>query len=377
MIPFSSHNSRNMWFRPGQILFTGSYSYEGAKERSVRGEPRRPHPFHKVMWSLTDPRPVPNGVDSVGCYYPHDMVLIRSQMSSLLSNTQADLSKNIIAMSADWEKLMPTQVSLGNFVRELAEMLPMFVFLPLRFAQVHRLVASAYLAWEFGWGPFWDDINKLAKLNDAMLKRVLFLMSAINAGNQGVTVKAFRVTTLPLGTPKVVDSPHLQWLYEPLGDGGPRHYTFKHSLVHRCSGRLVTSLSYMDLCELYEAGTLLKQALGLLDPAPAFWNALPKSFMVDWVAPIQPIMKKIAAANQQELTVDRFTHSISLSTTCVPSVYCPVPGHAYDEGLLPNVILVGRHYQRLLGVPPLELSLGGPLSPKRLAILLALLATYR
>lgn len=374
METFHADNTSLHYWRPGQFLNTGTFAIDGLKERSVRGEPRKPHPFQIRRFQHVSTDYLPN-LAGTGTYYPHDVGLLDSIANGLISSTHADLAKAYVSMTADWDSLMPTVFSVGNFIRELAEIIPTLAFLPIRFLTIHKAIAAGVLSWELGWEPMFRDLMKLATLNDAMLQRVLFLISATQQ-KEGITLKGYRVLQVPFDTPLHVESEHLRTMFDHVDDR-KRYYRVRHNIQVYASGRLKVGFSPVELYALYDAGMFLSAALGLLNLRAVVWNALPYTFMIDWVAPIQAAFKSVDGNGSEYLTVDRFTWSQSMLTTAVPSIYCPVPHLAYDQEFLARATITRRSYSRYVGTPPLDresFSLGGSLNPWRLAIIAALLA---
>lgn len=167
---------------------------------------------------------------------------------------------------------MTTDISLTNFLLELGDIKQLFHFWD-RTKSVINNMAAGHLNYSFGWRPFIGDLK-------AMIEQVALFEERLEDFTQraGVPQKRHFQASLPSST---ITSP--EWT-DPVS--GAKVYTktsYQEAIFHSTMGfrYSLPSYSFQDLKTRAWLDTL-----GLnLTPAQ-LWEALPFSFLIDWVADI-------------------------------------------------------------------------------------------
>lgn len=195
---------------------------------------------------------------------------------------------------------------------------------------------DTFLSWNFQWAPFISDLQTLTKIGDTAYKRLDYLRKT--AGKE-VTVR-YEVDDCYNHPDVGKDVYHLYF-------GGSEQYYVLRS--YEC--KFVSSWRlFHNLKDINDALSGLKSiyaSLGLNNPIKAFWNAIPFSFMLDWVGPFGKWLEKAAA---QPFTGE---WSISEVTSSTHEVYYIdfYNLNNYDQKVtLMQTVKVDR-YTRLDGLP--------------------------
>jgi len=199
---------------------------------------------------------------------------------------------------------VPTATSVINFAIELIELKPIFKSLlkipkHIRDGSLSKRVtgkhlsrrtpinvakggAKAFLAAEFGWLPFISDIMTFIGTMDAITKRLDYLRKT---KGKETTVRFVKEDAYqrPMGEIKL------------MGDGpnSREHISLDAYQLDFIS----TWKLFQDLEGLEDEWVKLRAAfayLGVNNPAKIVWNAIPFSFLVDWVTPVSDWLEKAA-----------------------------------------------------------------------------------
>lgn len=207
-----------------------------------------------------------------------------------------------------WTKLktqVPTEVELLNFIYELKDFKELGHSLakakgisgkhsvqvltdPLKgkkqkVRKAAKAVNDTFLSYNFMWAPFVGDLIKLTQVADGVAKRMAFLRKT---RGKEVTVK-FTKPDCYINSDLLAHNT----IWEN-GDWDEYHIMTKY----QCDFNVTCKL-YQDLEGLDDAWADLRAtfaALGINNPAKAVWQALPFSFLVDWVAPFGKWLERAA-----------------------------------------------------------------------------------
>jgi hypothetical protein len=201
---------------------------------------------------------------------------------------------------------VPQDVQVLNFIYELKDFIPLgkrlakaprgsrdiasgtLLTAPLK--GKHKIKKSAkavndtFLGFNFMWLPFVSDLKKLTQVSDNVAKRMKFLLQskkkevAIRIRKEDCYVHPLLNVDQSFGTADGV------W---------NRRFVMTK---YQCDFH-VTAKLYQDLEGLDDAFAGLRAtiaALGINNPVEAVWNAIPFSFLVDWVAPFGDWLERAA-----------------------------------------------------------------------------------
>jgi len=166
---------------------------------------------------------------------------------------------------------IPTEVSLANFsweLRELGQLLPKLE------NSIQSTISGGFLNFQFGWKPFLSDLQKLSGILSTVQGKINHLKQTYGKKTKlgmyrGDVLKPTFSDYTSIVTDARLNSVSYRWqLAEYRADLRAGGYLF-HKLK--------------DLDSLYGYIRALFVALGLDNPLRAVWQALPYSFVVDWV----------------------------------------------------------------------------------------------
>lgn len=206
-----------------------------------------------------------------------------------------------------WLTQIPEDVSLANFSYELTDFDYLFKnFFTQKKIQkdlsrdwrkdqrtIHpkkmpSMANSTFLSYNFGWAPFIGDLQKLANLTDSVAKRVSFLKT-----NRGKPVRLYRSKRyeLDISNPVIYSATNA-------GGGNSQHREFDAvsgyaELTASCT--LLQNIPGLD--EEWNRLRAVLAATGFNNPAKIVWNAIPFSFMVDWIVPMQSLLSRWCTVN--------------------------------------------------------------------------------
>lgn len=182
---------------------------------------------------------------------------------------------------------IPEELSIANFIYELKDFKELIKGLAETFKDrgknlkgltrkdLAKYGNNTFLSYHFAWTPFISDLRKIVALFDKILNRIKYLKS-IN----GKRVK-LHYRKLDFYKRELPTKDH------PYGD------TSEYTSRLECTSLVYNFYSTVDLyCELENLDTVEAKfratlaALGLNNPFAVVWNAIPFSFMLDWLLPI-------------------------------------------------------------------------------------------
>lgn len=258
---------------------------------------------------------------------------------------------------------IPTQVQLANFLYELRDIQGLIPKITKH--SPIKTVSSNFLGLEFGWKPMIGDIKKILDLASTVDKRLKYLKET---AGKTVTLKFERDMNLSQDPYSLVRS----------RDGSPRN--FKYKRVSQKGTFLLTGKLKQNLEDLDGIGAHLKAfaaATGFNNPAAIVWEAIPYSFVVDWLFHLQGIIGTMAIQPfGGEWTISDVGYSVKQSATYLVYQSFLWPASSNVDVLLGTLDI--KSYARKPGFPVVSLFItDGSLTPKQLALSLALLDQRR
>lgn len=291
------HNNNGTVYHVAEFVSNRSDSYESFDD--VIGSRSQVHPCkHITITVASKPRPNVNcatGWGDVATNYfaeltPH---ALDSLFPGPSSTTVADM------MDKSWEALVPQvpqEVSIPNFFYELRELGGL---IPKVGSNLAQTAGGGYLSYQFGLKPLIGDLQAIAGLLGSIRSRLEYLRETWGRETR-VSFQTGWDLDISVPTEAIV-----------LG------HTFRrlsHRGIFRCGGYLYHELQ--DLDGLIGEFRALSAATGLNNPLGVIWEAIPFSFLADWLGrvgrlvsrtPIQPFAGK--------WEIRRLTHSFSWSGT--------------------------------------------------------------
>jgi hypothetical protein len=274
------------------------------------------------------------------------------------------------AHSAFADQVPPT-VSLANFMYELKDLKGM---IPKIESSIAKTVSSNFLAFNFGVAPFVGDVKNLMNLADTVNKRLKYLRETV-----GKVQKLRFKRTIPVESWN--GDPIISYPLENNNFFSEFSFEFRrvnYQGVFNASCDLFQNLEGLDS----QLGTLkaFAAAAGFNNPAAIVWEAIPYSFVVDWFFHFGQQLDYLAVQPfGGEWRLDNVMHSIKEEWQY--EIWQVPPQHSE---LMPYNVkqFVGsatiRRFMRLPGLPVKSVVLtDGSLTPKQLALSLALLETNR
>jgi hypothetical protein len=264
---------------------------------------------------------------------------------------------------------MPEEISIPNFILEAKEIGSVFPDLRAKMSRTD-VAKNGLLSWEFGLKPLLSDLQTISSLLDTVRNRIQFLK---DTRGKRVRLGAYFVRERELPQPILT------------GYGGALQNTsgLSHDLVavyhhstYRASGYLYHELEGLD-----DIGGLLRAlmvATGFGNPLKVAWNAIPYSFVVDWVTNASDLLSDASRIKpfMGPWQVSDFCYSV---TDVLGFVVSARPSNPLDPNSphdLPADAL-GRvefkRYRREVGVPARVISLSLPLSAREALLAAALL----
>lgn len=182
-------------------------------------------------------------------------------------------------------------VSVANFLLELRDIKSMFKLWRRPrgrdvgfFRNLYHNTAAGVLNWEFGWKPFIQDMGNIARLFDDVHGRIKQWNADARKGVIYVR-HADRTTHANMVDSKTEEvDPYLGWTSISAGGSVRR---FRKTTEETKGARLVYTLAfkpqYWECDDAIEFARFFLQALGVGNMASVLWDAVPFSFLLDWV----------------------------------------------------------------------------------------------
>lgn len=292
---------------------------------------------------------------SLDADYLHQYGLIPDVSSALLSQWSSE------AFNAFHDQI-PTSVSVANFLYELRDIKGL---VPKIQRSVSKTASSNFLAFEFGIKPFVSDVKRILTLSDAVSKRLKHLRDTMG---KPVDLRFERELDFnPVPAPIIIEPPASARYFDL-----PYGWEFRRAGYRgrfNASAKLLQNLEGLDLpmsnLKAFAA------ASGFNNPAAIVWEAIPYSFVVDWLFHLDQQIGKLAIQPfGGEWTLSNVGYSITEEWHyLVYQRFFP----AYNPLQFVGSAKI-RRYQRFPGLPVSSLFLtDGSLTPKQLVLSLALL----
>jgi hypothetical protein len=248
-------------------------------------------------------------------------------------------------------------LSLVNFVLELKDVRRMFTVWDKRRNALGNL-ANAHLNLSFGWLPFFSDIASIVRSLQTLEQKLMRLER--RAGK--ISTRRYRVNLPTDSDLTVLENQHFDFGY--LGVPSATWTTWdpvKFTRVTRYSGRPVFHAKLVYRYTMPGASGVLRKVraylstLGLnLDPS-IVWNAIPFSFIVDWVLDVGKFLRSFSIdALDLRTEVLSFTSSVKWQIVHTVSAELPkdLTGGQYHSPIFCYQSTYG-HYERSADIPSL------------------------
>jgi hypothetical protein len=239
-------------------------------------------------------------------YSPRNYVWFNGWLNLLAKFEETSTYQNLCVEAFNKQiSQVPTKTSVINFAIELAELKPIFKSLAsipkhIREGTLSKQVtgrglsrrtpinvakggAKAFLAAEFGWLPFVSDIIAFIGTMDAITKRLDYLRKTKGKETTVHFEKLDAYVHPQLGQTLTSDT---------TSDIESSVVLMDHRVEFHSTWKL-----FQDLQGLDDAWAGLRAAfayLGVNNPAKIVWNAIPYSFLVDWVTPVSSWLDRVA-----------------------------------------------------------------------------------
>lgn len=280
---------------------------------------------------------------------------------------------------------VPEDISIGNFAIELRDALNLIPSLLESFAKARPYLTKAgrrmagadgvindasdeFLKWNFATAPLIGDLRALAGLVQSTQTR----LEEIRKLNRKTTRMGYTSRALKPVIPVIVDPVYLG-LPDNVFHHGPRANLVATDSTFRAKCDLKVNIPSEELDGMIGMCRTLFAKTGLNNPLGVIWNAIPFSFVLDWVFRFSDMLARRAIQPfTGEWAVQDFTWS--LQQTALWAVHQPVEDAPFvNREILRGHIHVQR-YQRGLDLPANELEtlVKGLLTPKQAALLLCL-----
>lgn len=243
---------------------------------------------------------------------------LRQVVSFLPSVPASLLADNRLASFTKMNTQIPTDVSIPNFLLELADFKESFAHYKkavtkrgLRIKDVPGWANSTFLDFNFNLLPFVGDMIKITQVYDRVAKRIDFLKR-----NRGMPVRqsfyngALWDENPHVGTEinrNIHSGPFYTEGYNPvppydwyMGNQGGTDHQYGYTSLKLIDYRASFSASWIlvqDLVGLDDAWAQLRGLIagtGFNNPAKIIWNAIPFSFIVDWMVPFGKALDLLA-----------------------------------------------------------------------------------
>jgi hypothetical protein len=296
----------------------------------------------------------------------------------------SDLARTVHRLQTEVMMQFPPTIDLGTFLLEGKESLELFPKLFeswanwLSFAQRKRsnslpsigdMLSSNHLAAQFGMIPLVSDLEAIAGFSAALIKRI----ESLRKWNGKVTQRHAR-QRFTVGHPAIYDSLHgwfpgqvwgLDWLH------GPVEVEVGVSALLHCNLEGLGDWTGVTIGALAQAG--LNNPLGIV------WEAIPFSFVADWVANIGDRLKRAGAtpiAGEWSLTDWCWSARLKRTSQLYYAGYLPT---SVVDGIVYGSTFVNVHHANVVQEVFLRdtvfpgFSIGLPLTAGQAGLALALL----
>lgn len=302
--------------------------------------------------------------------------LVSRSLKTMLPNVRAELSSvNSLIELKDVVSIRSTVTNVLGFVRNIPRSVKFL-------RELLRVGSDVYLQKSFNIDPLLSDISGIYSALTRIERRINQLLSRAGKG----IVRHYRMT-LPDGR-----SAKVEWAYDA-GSIPPRYLDPRlgGTCFNKVNVQVYPSIFHAQIEYCYNFTQYQREharLLGLLDALGVnlnpsiIWNALPWSFVVDWVLSVNSWLNSFAIANMEpQINIRRYlwsvtyrrvrTHVISYNMPFA-GISCPHP--TYE---IPLCTTYETAYKREVGLPsPSQLSAGG-LSLKEVTLGAALILSRK
>jgi hypothetical protein len=248
----------------------------------------------------------------LGLLRPYDSVLNESGFHGWIDLThsfQSTAAYKNLCLEAFMKQSaqVPNKTSAINFAIELAELKPIFKNLgkipkliredklvqqigkpALIKRKLPKKVAKAgvdtFLGWNFGWAPFIGDLRTFVTTMDDVAKRINYLLKTRG-----------KETVVRFSKKEAYTHPNLGQVVYTRDDSND---VYQRIVLRNYECKFVSTWRlFHNLEGLDDAWAGLRAAfahLGVNNPLKIVWNAIPFSFLVDWVYPVSTWLEKAA-----------------------------------------------------------------------------------
>jgi hypothetical protein len=195
--------------------------------------------------------------------------------------SEAILSEQAAVAFNKFHDQIPQETLLANFLWELKDMGSM---IPKLERSISKTVASNFLAYNFGIAPFVADVKTFLSVAETVSKRLEYLRKTL-----GQTIDLHYDYVMPLQADHVITM--------GIGAGVPSGFNVEFRQVGykgkiHFAAKLLQNLE--DLAGILAMPKALAAALGLNNPAAILWEAIPYSFVVDWLFNLSKQLNRFA-----------------------------------------------------------------------------------
>jgi hypothetical protein len=278
-----------------------------------------------------------------------------------------------LAAHKEFTEQIPSDVSVANFIYELKDLRKM---IPKFSKDLTKTASSNFLLYNFGIAPFVDDVKKMMNLADQVNKRLTYLMATLGKEQRVRFTRPIPEESWNGAAVIPYSMPDFNTVF------GEFHIEFRrknYTGTFRVSADFLQNLEGLDS----QLGTMkaFAAAAGFNNPAAIVWEAIPFSFVVDWLfsfqksldyLAIQPFGGEWRITNVYHSLIEEWQYEVyQVGPT---RSMAPFPDNVKE--FLGSMTV--QRYMRLSGLPVSSVLLcDGSLSPKQQMLSLALLNEFR
>jgi len=321
---------------------------------------------------------------SLRAMLPH----IKNEMSLVNSLIELKDFKTLVRGGAKLlKRLQRANADLLPFLRQL-EIAAKKKRQKITLAMIKRGVSDAFLQWEFAYRPLLSDIAAFRKSLSTVQKQV----AKLQAEERKKLVRHYYSDCGPGYGPITETLPVNSNAYRRLfsgktcsGTAGLYNHlgssTNNRSVSYKAQFHAEVEYSYTFSSFQRENAKMLGllDSLGVNNNPAIIWNAIPWSFVVDWVFGVSRWLDQFKTANLEPVTlIHRYLYSVSIQRDTVvrvkTNINAPVPLMEYEA-----VSCTENAFRRVSGIPgqyASALTLSG-ISPKEMILATALKASRR
>jgi hypothetical protein len=216
-------------------------------------------------------------------------------------STISDLSEQAFNYFSD---VFPQELSTSEFVQGFTQLRSL---LPAVKDSIVSTISGGYLTKEFGWDNLLADLDTCSQLFDTCRNRLEYLKKTYGIPTRLGFVR-HDIRHLPHGYE------HYN-MYAPVFDWpcGSRFILTSYNATFRATVWITQTLDFLDgiIGWIREVAG----ALGLNNPAKAFWQILPFSFVVDWFLRVSQHLDNLTRINPPVgWNIGSLTHSVKIET---------------------------------------------------------------